>query len=298
MTKKQRLALREQLAQLPKAAGVPSVDQIRSSFDALMMQIPVRDIATSNITVGGRPALSIEPAGGANEAIILYFHGGGFISGSPRTALALVAELVARSEIRAISVDYRLAPEYPFPAGLDDCLAAYAELLEWGLPASRIVVAGDSAGGNLAIATCLAAIRNGLQAPGAIVAFSPSADMTRSGASMRVKEGLDPFFTRASIQQTGEMYLGGHDPRDPLASPALSGNFTDMPPMLLQVGTDELLLDDSTRLAELAKDAEVDVVLDIVAKVPHVFPSMSYALDEAHDALDRAALFIRQHIGR
>jgi acetyl esterase/lipase len=132
--------------------------------------------------------------------------------------------------------------------------------------------------------------------PAGIVAFSPSSDMTRSGASMQNKEELDPFFTRDGILHTTAMYLGGADAEHPLVSPALSGDFAGLPPLLLQVGTDEVLLDDAVHVAERARDAEVDVILDVVARVPHVFVSMVGMLDEADAALERAALFIHQRL--
>lgn len=132
--------------------------------------------------------------------------------------------------------------------------------------------------------------------PGAIVAFSPSLDHTRSGASMDTKAGIDPFFTREGMAHTGDLYLGGQDPNQELLAPAILADLTGFPPLLLQVGTNELLLDDSVRLAERARDAEVDVILDVTAGVPHVFQSFIGQLDEADHALDRAALFLTQHL--
>lgn len=233
---------------------------------------------------------------GLRAGTILYFHGGAYVFGSPRTAMSLTGNLVARTGFRALSLDYRLAPEHPFPAAVDDALSAYRALLDSGEDPSAIVFAGDSAGGGLTVTTCLAARDAGLPMPAAIVAFSPGLDLTRTGESMDTKAGVDPLFTRESLEHTADMYLAGQDPRHPLLSPATLGDLTGLPPMLLQAGTNEVLLDDSTRMAARAREAGVDVVLDITADVPHVFQSFAGVLDEADDALDRAALFLTQHI--
>jgi acetyl esterase/lipase len=211
--------------------------------------------------------------------------------------MALTAHLVLRTGVRAVSLDYRLAPEHPFPAGIEDCLAAYRDLLESGVAPESIVFTGDSAGGGLAITSLLAARDVGLPMPAGIVAFSPGLDHTRSGASMTTKEGVDPLFTGEGMKRTGDLYLNGHDPaQDPLLAPAVLADLSGFPPILLQVGTNELLFDDSVRLAARAREADVDVILDVVADVPHVFPAFIGTIDEADQAVDRAALFINQRI--
>jgi acetyl esterase/lipase len=210
--------------------------------------------------------------------------------------MALTAHLVERTGVRALSLDYRLAPEHPFPAAIDDCLAAYRALLDDGADAASIVLAGDSAGGGLAVTTTLAARDAGLPVPAGIVAFSAGLDHTRSGESMTTKEGIDPFFTAEGMRRTGELYLDGQDPHQPLLAPAVHSDLSGFPPMLLQVGTNELLLDDSVRLADRAREADVDVILDVVADVPHVFPAFVGMLDEADEAVDRAVLFITQRL--
>ncbi|MBD0693278.1 alpha/beta hydrolase [Streptomyces sp. CBMA123] len=301
----------------PEEAGPvrpPSVEEIRAGFRELMagMIVPHGAIRTAPTVLGDRPALRVvpkdEPTAGATDepkvgatdgaeaGTILYFHGGGWVFGSPETALSLTGNLVARTGLGAYSLDYRLAPEHPFPAAIEDCLSAYRALLDQGADPSAIAFAGDSAGGGLAVTTCLAARDAGLPQPAAVLAFSPGLDATRTGASMRTKEGVDPIFTRAALDHTGAMYLAGADPRQPLLSPAVHADLTGLPPMLIQVGANELLLDDSTRLAARAGAAGVDVILDITADAPHVFQCFAGVLDEADEALDRAALFLRQRI--
>ncbi|MBU3067846.1 alpha/beta hydrolase [Nocardia sp. NEAU-G5] len=295
MSSEQRAKI-DALLRQPLPAGDRSVEEIRAGFRVLMSQMNVpTEIRTRTTTLGARPAVLVEPATPPRPGTILYFHGGGFVFGSPQTAMSLTANLVTRTGFRAFSVDYRLAPEHPFPAAIDDTLNAYRALLDSGEDPSAIAFAGDSAGGGLTVTTCIAARDAGLPLPAAIVAFSPGLDMTRTGESMDTKAGVDPVFTRESLEHTGAMYLAGQDPRQPLLSPAVLADLSGFPPMLLQAGANEMLLDDSTRLAARARAAGVDVILDVTAEVPHVFQSFTGVLDEADQALDRAAHFLSQH---
>lgn len=299
MSRQQRQKIDAMLRQHRREGPPPSVEQLRAGFATLMSTMIVPSgFRTSTTTLGGRPALAVEPEQGARPAgTILYFHGGGNVYGSPEAVLSLTAQLVVKTGLRALSPDYRRAPEHPFPAAIQDTLSAYRALLDDGTDPSTIVLAGDSAGGGLTVTTCLAARDQGLPLAAAIVAFSPGLDATRTGESMDTKAGVDPILTRAGVQRTGAMYLAGQDPRQPLLSPAVVADLTGFPPTLLQVGTNEILLDDSTRLAARATAAGVDIILDITAEVPHVFQSFAGGpLDEADQALDRAALFINQHI--
>jgi len=297
MSKQQRARIDEMLRR-PRPEGSPSVEELRTGFAALMAGMIVPEgIRTKDVTLGTRRAVLVEPVEESRAGTILYFHGGGFVFGSPETALCLTGNLVARTGMRALSVDYRLAPEHPFPAAIDDTLGAYRALLDEGEQASNIVFAGDSAGGGLSVSTCLRARDAGLPLPAAILAFSPGLDATRTGESMETKAGLDPIFTREALLHSGAMYLAGQDPRQELLSPAVLADLTGFPPMLVQVGTNEVLLDDSTRIAARARGAGVDVTLDVTADVPHVFQSFAGGmLDEADEALDRAALFLAQRV--
>ena len=297
MSRDQRRALDARLRKAPQPSGPVPVERMREGFAAFMGSLPVpADVHRSPTELGGRPAVLVEPEGEARRGTILYFHGGSFSLGSPETAMTLTASLVGRTGVRAISLDYRLAPEHPFPAAVDDGVAAFRSLLDSGTDPALIVFVGDSAGGGLTVTTCLAARSAGLPMPAAIAAFSPGLDHTRAGATMITKEGVDPFFTRDGMARSGEMYLGGHDPKQPLLAPAVYADLSGFPPILLQVGTNELLLDDSVRLAARAAEAGVDVILDVTAGVPHVFQAFVGTLEEADQALDRAALFLTQHL--
>ena len=296
MSREQRTKI-DAMLRRPRPEGPQPVAAIRAGFKALMDQMIVPDgIRTTRTTLGDRPALHVEPDNDPRAGTILYFHGGGHVFGSPETALSLTGNLVAKTGFSAFSPDYRLAPEHPFPAAIDDALSAYRALLEAGQDPSTIAFAGDSAGGGLTVTTCLAARDAGLPMPAAIVAFSPGLDATRTGESMYTKAGTDPIFTREGVLYTGAMYLAGADPRQPLLSPAVLADPTAFPPILLQVGTNEILLDDSIRMAARAREAGVDVILDVTADVPHVFQCFAGVLDEADHALDRAALFLTQHV--
>ncbi|WP_410672140.1 alpha/beta hydrolase [Amycolatopsis sp. cmx-4-68] len=297
MSRAQRAKIDAMLRRQPQPESPPSVEQMRAGFATMMASMTVPDgIETTETVLGPRRALLVEPAGRSHAGTILYFHGGSYIVGSPETALSLTGNLVTRTGFRALSLDYRLAPEHPFPAAIDDAVAAYRALLDAGADPESIAFAGDSAGGGLTVTTCLSARAAGLPAPAAIVAFSPGLDGTRTGESMDTKTGIDPFFTRQGLQRTGALYLAGQDPHHELVSPALLGDLAGFPPMLLQVGTNEILLDDSTRMAARARAAGVDVILDVTADVPHVFQAFTGILDEADHALDRAALFLTQHV--
>jgi acetyl esterase/lipase len=296
MSWEQRTKIDSMLRSFPSLL-TPSVEEKRAGFAALMDTMIVPDgIRTTEIELGGLRTLLVEPAGESRPGTILYFHGGAYVMGSPETELCLTAGLVTRTGIRACSPDYRLAPEHPFPAAPDDALAAYRALLETGEDPSAIVIAGDSAGGGLTVTTLLMAKKAGLPMPAAAVAFSPGLDNTRSGASMDTKAGIDPLFTREALRANSELYLAGADPRQELLAPAILADAAGLPPLLLQAGTNEVLLDDSVRMAMRAWDAGVDVVLDITAGVPHVFQTYAGVLDEADQALDRAALFVHQHL--
>ncbi|GJH07422.1 alpha/beta hydrolase [Caballeronia novacaledonica] len=225
------------------------------------------------------------------RATILYLHGGGYYFCSPSSHRAITFGLATRSNASVFSLDYRLAPEHRFPAALDDSVAAYRRLLGDGVPAQSIAIAGDSAGGGLALATLLALRDAGDPLPAAAVLFSPWTDLTCSGESMRTNDGRDPMYHASVFPRVAAQYLGSADARNPYASPVF-GEFEGLPPLLIQVGDTELLLDDSTRIATKARAAGVRVELEIWRNVPHIFQIWAPFMPEARDALARAAAFI------
>ncbi|KMO14325.1 alpha/beta hydrolase [Methylobacterium indicum] len=247
-------------------------------------------IAFRDGEVGGVPGEWAERPGLAPDAPrLLYLHGGGFIACSPRTHRPFTGGFAARG-FRVFCPDYRLAPEHPFPAALDDAAACWSAFAAAG-PAG---VAGDSAGGNLALALMLRARRDGLPMPEAAVLFSPSTDMQGEGASMRTNAGRDAMFEPTKLRHLVDLYLAGHDPADPLASP-LYGDPTGLPPLLFHVGEREVLRDDSVRFADKARAAGVDATVKLWPVVPHVWQLAQSFLPEARRSLSEAAAFLKNH---
>lgn len=272
------------------------ITERREQFAAIFTRPLPADVTASETTLGGRPALELRPATPTTgEDVVLYFHGGGYVVGSARTNAHLSAALLRHIDGRVVSLDYRLAPEHPFPAAPDDCFAAYRELLDSGADPRRIVLAGDSAGAALAVVTMTRARDAGLPLPAAAVLFSPAVDLTLSGASVTSKDGVDPIFAPADLAWLFERYLAGGDGEAPEASP-LFADLTGLPPLLIQVGSSELLLDDAVRLAGRAAADEVEVTLEVAPRQPHVFQ-----LDDrsavAAAALDRAGRFLAARLG-
>jgi acetyl esterase/lipase len=271
------------------------VTKMRVIFKEMLTAAPVAaDVHTEQIEIGGIPAVSIRVGEGKPSVTILHFHGGVYAMGSGETSVGLAADIARRSSSHVISVDYRLAPEHPYPAATDDALAAYRGLLDEVTDSSSIAISGDSAGAGLALATALAARQAGLRLPDALVLLSPWADLTQSGASMQTKAEVDPTITAAALQVRADDYLAGADPRGPLASPIFA-DLSGMPAMLIQVGSHEVLLDDAVRLAAKAATDDINVILDVIAGAPHVSQSFAGILEEAASALDRVAAFLATH---
>lgn len=246
--------------------------------------------------VAGLPAEWVLAPGADPDRRLLYLHGGGFVSGSGAFYLAMAAHLSAAGECAVLLPDYRLAPEYPFPAGLEDCLAAYLWLREHG-PTGRgaarsVFVAGDSAGGGLTLSTLLALRDRGLPLPGAGFPLSPFADLTLSGETIRSQGHLDPIMHPDCLPDFVNRYATPEQTREPLASPIFA-DFTGLPPLLIQVGEYEIIRDDSVRVAERARAAGVEVTLEVYAGMFHVFQSHEPLLPEAREAVDRLGAVIR-----
>jgi monoterpene epsilon-lactone hydrolase len=295
MTPQQRDALDQLLRDGPLDIG-GDVDIQRPVFEAMAGAQPLpSDVAVTRRLVGGIPVIDIEIAAVNTTDVILYFHGGGYALGSASASVGLASDLSRQAKTRAISVDYRLAPEHPHPAAVDDALAAYRGLLEEGQPASRLAVAGESAGAGLTLATLITIRDAGLPLPCAAVLMSPWADLTLSAASMVSKAAVDPVLSAAALRRRADDYVGTFDRAAPLVSP-LFADLHGLPPLLIQAGSHEILIDDATRLAARAAAADLTVSLEITAGVPHVFQGFAGILDEAGTALANAGAFIRTHL--
>jgi epsilon-lactone hydrolase len=269
------------------------VKEQRAIFEKMIASIPLAaDVTTTPGSLGDIPVVGVDVAGVESDDVIFYIHGGAYAIGSAAASAGLASDIVRRAGARAISVDYRLAPENPYPAAVLDTVAAYRALLET-VPASRIALAGESAGAGLAVATLVALKMAGLPQPASAVLFSPWADLTLSGDSMQGKAAVDPALTPAGLRLRAGDYAG-HDPADPLVSPVFA-DLTGLPPLLIQVGSHEILLDDATRLVTRAAAADVQVTLEVTPEVPHVFQAFSAMLEEADAALNSAGAFIRRH---
>ncbi len=221
---------------------------------------------------------------------MLYLHGGGYVIGSPRSHRHLAAAIATAAGSSALLLEYRCAPEAPFPAAVDDAVAAYRWLLDQGVSAGGIAIAGDSAGGGLTVATLLALRDAGLALPAAGVCISPWVDLTCSGASYATKAVADPIVKRAGVDEMARAYLGAADRRTPLASP-LFADLRGLPPLLIQVGSEEVLLDDSVQLAERARAAGVDTTLEVWDQMIHVWHWFLPLLDEAEEAVAAVGRF-------
>ena len=253
------------------------------------------DVTVTPAELGGVDAADITIDGAEPRHVILYFHGGVYVLGDAFQSADLAAQIGRRARARVISLDYRLAPEHPYPAAVDDALAAYGALLRKGTAPSDIAFAGDSAGGGLAVATMVNARDHGLPLPAAAFLMSPYADLTLAGATMNTKSDVDPLLSRELLQPRVTDYTAGQDPALGLISPVFA-DLSGLPPLIIQAGTHEVLLDDAVRLAQRAAVADVAVTLDLTPEVPHVFQNFYSILDEAADALDRAGQLLTTHL--
>jgi len=253
------------------------------------------DVLVTDVTAGGVPAHWLAAPGADDGRVLMFLHGGGFELGSLRSDGELAARLGRASGMRVLLPEYRLAPEHPFPAAIDDVLAAWRWLRTGqDLSAGSIAIVGDSAGGGLAVALLVATRDAGQALPAAAALMSPTVDLTSSGASMTERAEQDPISTPAMLRQFAADYLAGADPRTPLASP-LFASLAGLPPLLIQVGTADLLLSDSERLASAAAQAGVDVILEIGQGLPHVYPIM-LGTPEAAEATEQIGKFLRARV--
>ena len=269
----------------------------RRSFEQMVDGFSIDVPATyKRVNAGGVTAEWVTAEGAPESRVVLYLHGGGYIIGSTRTHRPLMAELSRASSARVLGLDYRLAPEHPFPAPIEDAVAAYRWLLNEGYDPARIAVAGDSAGGGLTVAALVQIRYVGLPMPGAAVCISPWVDMEGLGESMETRADADPMVGKEGLLLSAKTYLGGSDPRAPLAAP-LYADLRGLPPTLIQVGDAEVLLDDSTRLAGIAREAGVHVEMDVWDDMIHVWHLFAPILPEGRQALSQAGEFIKKHTG-
>ena len=269
----------------------------RRSFERMVDDFPIEVSASYHrANAGGVTAEWVAADDASESRVVLYLHGGGYIIGSPRTHRPMMAWLSKESSGKVLGLDYRLAPEHPFPAPVEDAVAAYRWLLDEGYDASRIAVAGDSAGGGLTVSAIVQIRYLGLPVPGAAVCISPWVDMEGLGESMETRADADPMVNKENLMVSAKTYLGGRDPRAPLAAP-LYADLRGLPPTLIQVGDAEVLLDDSTRLAGIAREAGVDVQMHVWDDMIHVWHLFAPILPEGRQAIAQAGEFIKKHTG-
>ena len=295
MSTEQRDNLDAILRQSAFPAGLDVAEQRRQLRELLSAQPLPAEITVTAAVLGGVPVAEVTVDAIEPRHTVLYFHGGVYVLGDAAQAAGLASQIGRRTRAMVISVDYRLAPEHPYPAAVNDALAAYQALLDHGTAPADIAFAGESAGAGLAIATLVNARDHGLPLPAAALAMSPYADLTLAGTTMDTKRDADPLLSRENLQARIPDYTAGHDPALGLISPIFA-DLSGLPPLIIQAGTHEVLLDDAIRLAAQAATADVQVTLDITPGVPHVFQAYYPILDEAATALDRAGQLLSAYL--
>jgi epsilon-lactone hydrolase len=260
----------------------------------VLIPSPPAPATTHTVEAGGVKADRITMPGSDRSRHVLYLHGGAYAIGSPSCYRHLTWRIAAAARACVLAVDYRLAPEHPFPAALHDAVAAYRWLLAEGAAPRQVVVMGDSAGGGLTLAVLLKLRDDGLPLPGAAVALSPWTDLAATGASLARNAKADPMLLADLVPSLARQYLAGADPRHPYASP-LYGDPAGLPPTLFHVGSDEILHDDAVRMADKMRAAGCRVELEVWPRMPHVWHLFAPVLPEAHRAIRRIGAFVRHH---
>jgi epsilon-lactone hydrolase len=295
MTTEQQATLDAILRQGAFPADADVNEQRRFLKELLSAQPLPPDVTVTPGTLGGVATAEITVDGIEPSHLVLYFHGGVYVLGDAFLAAELASQVGRRTDAKVISVDYRLGPEHPYPAAVDDALAAYRALLDDGIAPSDVVFAGESAGGGLAVATLVNARDHGLPLPAAAYAMSPYVDLTLAGSTMETRGEVDPLLSLDGLRARVPDYTAGQDAGLGLISPIFA-DLSGLPPLIIQAGTHEVLLADALRLAERAATADVEVTLDVVPGVPHVFQAYHAILDEGAAALDRAGRFLSGHL--
>jgi len=271
------------------------IPRLRSEMEAMTaMSVMPEGSLVEPVAAAHVPAEWLQGPDADESRVLLYLHGGGYLLGSIATHRSLAARIAAAAGIRALIIDYRLAPEHPFPAALEDAVAAYDYLLDQGYAPERVAIGGDSAGGGLAIATLISLRDSGRPLPGATIALSPWTDLEATGESMQTR--ADPMLgSTDDLRATASLYLDGADPRTPTASP-LYADLAGLPAIAIQVGTAEKLLDDSTRLAERIRSVGGQVELEVFEDLIHVFQSLAPHVPESLEAIDKLGSFLKRHL--
>jgi epsilon-lactone hydrolase len=277
--------------------AVTSVDVARRrlSFLSRFVPPPPRGTETIATTIAGVPAARIATAASRGDRHVLYLHGGSFLVGFPGLYRDLTWRIATLAKARVTCIDYRLAPEHPFPAALDDCVAAYRGLLHEGADPRQVALMGDSAGGGLVFATLLRLRDEGTPLPAAAVAVSPWTDLALSGRSFVENAAIDPMIPVERAAEAVTLYLAGADPRHPYASP-LYGDVAGLPAALIMVGGDDVLRDDSVRMADKLSAAGCEVELEIWPRMWHVWHMLARVMPEARAAVERTARFVAERI--
>lgn len=271
------------------------VEQARAGYELLgSMMVAADDVAVTDTELAGRPALTATPSEGAHGTV-LYLHGGGFTIGSPTSHRALVTHLAAASGARVVALDYRLAPEHPYPAALDDAVTATTELLTAAATDGGLAIAGDSAGGGLALSTLVRLRDDGRPGPVAAALISPWCDLTLAGASIRGNAELDVILAEDLLTAWAAGYAADTPLDDPLLSP-LGADLAGIPPLLIHVGTDEILLDDARRLARRATADGVAVELHVAEGMPHHWHLFAGTVPESDEAVARVGRWLRHRL--
>ena len=295
MSIEQRQTLDAILRQSALPVGSDVDEQRRMFREAVSAQPLPADVTVTAAALDGVPTAEITVDGVDPRHVVLYFHGGVYVISDAFLAAGLASEIGRRTQAKVISVDYRLAPEHPYPAAVDDALAAYKALLDEGIAPTDIAFAGDSAGAGLAVATLVNARDHGLALPAAAFLMSPYVDLTLSGATMDTKRDVDPLLNRELLGPRVADYARGQNAALGLISPVFA-DLSGLPPLIIQAGTHEVLLDDALRLARVAAIADGEITLAITPGVPHVFQAYSAMLDEAAAALDAAGRLLSAYL--
>lgn len=297
MASSQSEQLRAMLRSVKDAPPATTIEEQRANLENLTGQAQLPEgTEVSEVTADNVPGEWVSAPNAATDRVVLYLHGGAYLLGSPKTHRELVARISMAAGVRALLIDYRLAPEHPFPAAVEDAVASYRWLLNSGIAPEHIVISGDSAGGGLSMATLLALHDAGDPLPAGAALLSPWTDLAATGESLTTRAELDPWLDSNGLIPAAAVYLGEADPRNPLASP-LYGDLRGLPPLLIQVGSDEILYDDSVRLAERAQEAGVAVTLEKWPDMWHVFQAFAGMLPEGQQAIEHIGEFVRARVG-